>query len=343
MKRLLASVLVCVLLYSPFSTAQDSGVFEASNTPIADFVAWGSRQLGKPIVLGLGVSGTVTFSAPSLSPDEYPSFFNSVLRSHGYEVNHRDGVYVVSPRSDTVTVIEPPVVKLYRLDHVRNTKVVPLLTSTLDATKTQHVNDAPVSNTSVEILPTSNALIVSASTEQLEQIDLLLSGIDRPQRQVFIEAIITETAFDDNREIGVNMEAAFKKAGFITNTVIPDIATDNLIMFESGDFSALVKAVTTNERTKLLSRPNMLIMDRERGYITVGQNVPFITSNEVTDGGNTIQQIERQDVGVSLEVTPHVIGDEIILTIAQESQSVTNSTIAADIITNKRTLQTVVK
>ncbi len=63
----------------------------------------------------------------------------------------------------------------------------------------------------------------------------------------------------------------------------------------------------------------------------------------MTDGGNTIQQIERKDVGVSLDVIPHIMGEDVILQIAQESQSVTNSTAAADIITNKRTLQTVVK
>ncbi|MEZ9171306.1 hypothetical protein AB4122_07570 [Vibrio cyclitrophicus] len=107
--------------------------------------------------------------------------------------------------------------------------------------------------------------------------------------------------------------------------------------------SALVKAVQSSEDTELLSRPNMLIMDREKGYITVGQNVPFLTSSEVTDGGNTIQRIERQDVGVSLEVVPHVLGDDVVLIINQESSSVTNSAIASDIMTNKRTLQTVVK
>lgn len=101
--------------------------------------------------------------------------------------------------------------------------------------------------------------------------------------------------------------------------------------------------MSKNQNTKLLSRPNMFIMDRERGYITVGQNVPFLTSSEVTDGGNRVQQIERKDVGVSLEVVPHVIGDHVVLQIMQKSDSVTDSSIASDIITNTRTLQTVVK
>ncbi|MGO2310379.1 MULTISPECIES: hypothetical protein [Vibrio] len=100
-------------------------------------------------------------------------------------------------------------------------------------------------------------------------------------------------------EIVINLSLALDKAGFVTNTTVVDLLTDNAAIFTGGDFNALVKAVTTDQNTELLSRPNMLIMDRERGYITVGQNVPFLTSTEVTDGGNVIQQIERQDVGAS--------------------------------------------
>ena len=83
-------------------------------------------------------------------------------------------------------------------------------------------------------------------------------------------------------------------------------------------------------------------MDRERGYITVGQNVPFLVSTETTDGGNTVQSIKRKDVGVSLTVTPHILRDMVVLQITQESRSVSDSTIASDIITNKRTLSTTV-
>ncbi len=87
----------------------------------------------------------------------------------------------------------------------------------------------------------------------------------------------------------------------------------------------------------------MLITDREQGYITVGQNVPFLVSSEVTDGGNTIQKIERQNVGVSLRVTPHIIGDTVLMNINQTSSSVSNSDIASDIITNNRQIQTVIQ
>ncbi|MEC6823614.1 hypothetical protein VXS02_09245 [Photobacterium piscicola] len=71
--------------------------------------------------------------------------------------------------------------------------------------------------------------------------------------------------------------------------------------------------------------------------------MPFLVSSEVTDGGNTIQKIERQNVGVSLRVTPHIIGDTVLMNINQTSSSVSNSDIASDIITNNRQIQTVIQ
>ncbi|MEZ9582636.1 type II secretory pathway protein [Vibrio cyclitrophicus] len=323
--------------------ASAPAVFESRDTPIAEFVSWFATYTGQTVVLGQGVTGKVSFTAPELKQSEYASFFDSVLRSHGYELGYSNGVYTVSVDTDTFLPTEPPVVKLYRFQNVRNTKVTELVNSMLRATQAQTTQKESNSNYDVQILPTTNSIIVTGSPDQITKIDALIAGIDRPQKQVFIEAIITETLIDDSEEFGVNLELALDNAGFITQPIAIDKAVDNLLFYDSGDFSALVKAVQSSEDTELLSRPNMLIMDREKGYITVGQNVPFLTSSEVTDGGNTIQRIERQDVGVSLEVVPHVLGDDVVLIINQESSSVTNSAIASDIITNKRTLQTVVK
>lgn len=338
-----SGVILLFLLIPLAAFANELTKFETANTPIAEFVSWFATQSGQTIVLGQGVSGSVSFTAPDLKSSEYPAFFNSVLRSHGYQLVKKNSVYVVQLATDAVTQLAPVYVKLYRLEHVRNTKVVDLISSMLAATQNQAIKEQPVQNYNVEVLPTTNALIITGTEQQLAKIDALMKGIDKPQRQVFIEAIITESSVDKSHEVGVNLNAAFKHAGFITNTTIASLMSDNVLVYERGNSSALVKAIDSNENAELLSRPQMLIMDRESGYITVGQNVPFITSTEVTDGGNTINTIERQDVGVSLNVKPHVMGDYVVLEIEQESQSVTNSTQAADIIINKRTLKTVAK
>ncbi|WP_459656944.1 secretin N-terminal domain-containing protein [Vibrio rotiferianus] len=330
-------------LLSPLALASSSAPFEAKDTPIADFASWFSTQTGLTVVLGHGVTGEVSFTAPELNEKDYPTFFLSVLRAHGYELSHDHGIYTIVVDANKVETIEPSFVKLYKLNHVRNTKIVDLMSSMLEATQTQTLEQKSLKNFKVEVLPTTNSIIVTGTRTQLEKIDALIEGIDQLQRQVFIEAIITESVLGDSQEVGVNMSLALGEAGFISQPTAIKKAVDNILFYEGGDFNALIKAVTKNQNTKLLSRPNMFIMDRERGYITVGQNVPFLTSTEVTDGGKQIQQIERKDVGVSLDVTPHVMGNHVVLQITQKSDSVTDSSIASDIITNTRTLQTVVK
>ncbi|WP_068717614.1 secretin N-terminal domain-containing protein [Vibrio tritonius] len=352
MKSLIAKTLLAALLVpccitpalaieakSPFEQQQ---VFEANDTPIGDFVAWYAKQTGLKVLLAQGVTGTVSFTAPHLLPAEYPAFFESVLRSHGYLIEKDGDSYVVRVNADAYNTIKPSDVRLYHLNYVRNTKVVDLISSALKATNTQMVKDKKLDNYMVQVLPSTNAIIVSGTPEQLEKIELILSGIDKPQRQVYIEAAITETEMRGSDELGINLTGALGDAGFSTATTSSNRVTDNLFIFQGGNFSSLIKAVTTNKNTKLLSTPNILIMDRERGYITVGQNVPFLVSKEITDGGNTVQSIERKDVGVSLSVTPHVLGDMVVLQITQEPSSVSDSTLAADIITNTRTLSTVV-
>ncbi|ENY6169536.1 secretin N-terminal domain-containing protein [Vibrio fluvialis] len=346
MCKLIAKLTLLAALILPAITvpafADDLPVFESTNTPIAEFVSWYSRQTGLKILLGQGVTGSVSFTAPNLLPAEYPDFFDSVLRSHGYVIEKDGGAYVIKVSPEAVQPITPSVVRLYRFNYVRNTKVVDLIASALRATNTQMIKDKPLDNYMVQVLPSTNAIIVSGTPDQLAEIEVIINGIDVRQRQVFIEAVITETELGGSQEIGLNLQAAFDNAGFVTNLVTASKLKDNLFIFEGGDFNALVKAVTTNKDTKLLSTPNILIMDRERGYLTVGQNVPFLVSSEVTSGGNAVQRIERKDVGVSLEVTPHVLGGDVVLVINQESSSVTDSTVATDIITNKRTLTTTV-
>jgi general secretion pathway protein D len=82
----------------------------------------------------------------------------------------------------------------------------------------------------------------------------------------------------------------------------------------------------------------------------VGQEVPFITgsfTNTGTANGaqNPFQTIERQNVGITLTVTPQVNeGDSVVLDIEQEVNSLTGATLtsaaAADLITNERKIQT---
>ena len=102
--------------------------------------------------------------------------------------------------------------------------------------------------------------------------------------------------------------------------------------------------------TNILSTPTLVTVNNEEASIVVGQNVPFITgqfSNTSPTGGSTnptnpFQTIERQDVGITLKVTPQInVGNTIKLKIEQEVSSLSSSSLgASDLITNKRQIST---
>lgn len=120
----------------------------------------------------------------------------------------------------------------------------------------------------------------------------------------------------------------------------------------SGDneFLVLISALQKQTDANILSTPSLLTSDNHTATINVGQNVPFVTgsfSNPGTGGGsggaNPFQTIQRENVGIMLEVTPHINeGNSVVMEIKQEVSSIAGNTSvsASDLITNKRTIET---
>jgi general secretion pathway protein D len=120
----------------------------------------------------------------------------------------------------------------------------------------------------------------------------------------------------------------------------------------SGDLTmtAIVNALKTHSNANILSTPSLLTLDNQEAYITVGQKVPFITGSFTNTGSNNgasnpFQTIERENVGVTLSVTPHINeGDSVVLDIEQEVSNVlvgaSQISDAADLVTSERKIQT---
>lgn len=111
------------------------------------------------------------------------------------------------------------------------------------------------------------------------------------------------------------------------------------------DFNVVLKALQTDSKSNILSTPTLLTLDNTEASFTVGQSVPFVTgsfSNTGTGVGSPFQTIQREDVGITLKVTPQINeGDKVVLEIEQEISSVNDSANgASDIVTNQRKLNT---
>ncbi len=218
-----------------------------------------------------------------------------------------------------------------------------------------------------------NALVVRAEPSMMKEIEQVIEQLDIRRAQVLIEAAIVEISDSLSRQLGVQLVAGdisgesgpvgftnFNNVGLSAASVLQAIAAGSTSVNiaadiaaigigeqkTSGAWGALIQALAGSGQANLLSTPSIITMDNQQSEIVVGQNVPFRTGQTATgtDGTtNPFTTIERQDVGLTLRVTPSISdGDLVRLEIEQESSTISNSAVAgaADLVTNKRQIKT---
>ncbi len=215
---------------------------------------------------------------------------------------------------------------------------------------------------------TSNALVITAPASVYPSLRAVIQQLDIRRAQVHIEAIIAEVSVDTSNELGVQwlidggngdkpvLSTQFSTSGSTIASVASGIIPDGLalglgqISDSSLSFVTLIRALSGDSETNLLSTPSIVTLDNQEAEIVVGQNVPFVTGETSTTGSsvdvtNPFRTIERQDIGVSLKVKPQINeGNTITMEIEQEVSNISGSaTGAVDIVTNKRSIKTTVQ
>ncbi len=112
----------------------------------------------------------------------------------------------------------------------------------------------------------------------------------------------------------------------------------------TGDFGALVQAISSDTNSNVLSTPSITTLDNQEANFIVGDEVPVITgSTASSNNSNPFQTVERKEVGVKLKVTPQINegGSTVKLTIEQEVSGVNGNT-GVDISFSTRRLTTTV-
>ncbi|MFV0277715.1 MAG: type II secretion system secretin GspD, partial [Parahaliea sp.] len=243
------------------------------------------------------------------------------------------------------------------------------------------------STSTIEADVGTNSLIITADTDEMAAIEAVIQRLDIRRAQVLVEAIIVEMELTDGQDLGLQWLFANDSGAYGGNVTANDNRLTNIggaILGDSdsgstttGDFNVgalaaalagsdgltlgwgtvgddlsmtvILNALKKQSNANILSTPSLLTLDNQEAYITVGQNVPFVTGSYTNTGSgdgvtNPFQTVERENVGITLTVTPHVNeGDSVVLDIAQEVSSLSNTAAslnASDIITNERKLQT---
>lgn len=236
----------------------------------------------------------------------------------------------------------------------------------------------------------TNSLIIVASMKDYMSLMKVIKKLDKPRRQVFVEATILEVALTKHRELGLSFHGGLPvgsgdnqslllggnnatKSIFLDPASLmglavglrgPELQNAESLLGIPGisfpSFGVFFQALQSNNDVNILSSPHLLTTDNEEAEISVGENVPFQSSISGVPGigamgaaGSTgtsalggympFQSIQRQDVALTLKITPHINeSDYVRLEIDQEINEVKSIDPVVGPTTTKRKVKTVV-
>lgn len=309
-----------------------------------------------------------TPGAPTLAADERT---NSILLSG-------DNTAKVRIRG-LVAHLDTPIegtgnTRVVYLHYANAEEIAPILqgVSEFEATETGGASTGSTGRDDINIQAdaTNNALIITAPPAQFDSLRRVISQLDVRRAQVLVEAVIAEVSNDLTKELGVEGfllpsgdDPTGPAAASINSGNILSLLTDGISSGASlagqglslggadldgnTQWGILLRALEGDASTNILSTPTLVTLDNEEAEIVVAQNVPFITGQFTNTGSGTdsavnpFQTIERQDVGLTLRITPQINeGNSVRLKIETESSSISGSSVASDLITNERRIST---
>jgi general secretion pathway protein D len=180
----------------------------------------------------------------------------------------------------------------------------------------------------------TNSLIITASAEEYAVLEGVIQQLDIPRRMVYLEALIMEVDTDKQFDVGVQWaaggifddETGIFATGFSGPNgydLLPGISGSDPSLapgfsfgiikqgIKIGDVTfpnigAVLKAYKTDSAINIISTPQILTTDNKKAEISVGENVPYITSRNTTASNQDYTQYEYKDVATKLGIVPHI-------------------------------------
>lgn len=263
--------------------------------------------------------------------------------------------------------------QVIKLKYSEADALVPILETLANKSNNKEGENSGSQKATIQAHKETNSLVINASPTVFRNLLNAIEQLDVKRPQVLVEAIIVEITIDHTKEVGFQWQGVLNQLnggeGIIGGTNY-GVVGNILNQFDSegnptgalnnganvgyvhldGDgnpqIGALLTALAANSNNNILSTPSIVTLNNKLAKLSAGQEVPFLTGQFSNTGANEgsanpFSTIERKDIGVSLEVTPHIYeGNQIVLDIVQEISSLAASATSVDVITNKKTINT---
>ena len=281
------------------------------------------RQLTEPadvdLILSPEVTGKVTVKLTDVPLEEA---LTNILATHGYGYIRGENLIRIVPINE---IIERPEMLMSRIYRIAYTDV-----GEVEAALKKFISKQG----SLSSNPSTSNIIVTDVESKIKAIDTFISEVDRITPQILVEARIYDITSKDRLDLGIEWAggrnttiasavgsnpSAGRKDPFIiggfsgaTGKTSNTSGSLRLGWFNAGiDIDTMLKAQQENINAKLLANPRILVLDNESALIKIISEIPYQELTE-SSGGGSIGTTNFREVGVELEVIPHLTRDKMI-------------------------------
>ncbi len=206
---------------------------------------------------------------------------------------------------------------------------------------------------------TQNAIVARGTPDTMAIIEKLLHDLDRPKAEVLIDVMVWEVSKSKVTNLGMALQGSnilsvapnsttstsstSGTTSTSSSTTASGLSLSRIGKLSTNDFtltlpSAVAQALLTDSNSKLLQNPQVRVTDGGKGSLKIGQKIPYVSgslNSAVATPGSipyATTQFQQIDVGVNIDVEPHVNGpDDISMHIKVEISNVVNTTTIAGV------------
>ncbi|HAV61107.1 MAG TPA: hypothetical protein DCY13_01920 [Verrucomicrobiales bacterium] len=228
--------------------------------------------------------------------------------------------------------------------------------SSRGSTTRQYPNNTQVGDALITSDPQTRSLIIVTDDDTNENIKRVIEALDRPKPQVLINVVFLQVTHNNDLDFGVEGSFTHQASSTVDTSggtafgvaAAQAAAGGGFYRILSDDVDVTLRALQTEGKTEILSRPSILARNNQQATITVGQRVPFITNSRITDQGQTINTLQYEDIGIILRVTPFISSDNMVeMIVSPEISALSDRTVpisdtVSSPVIDKRAADTVV-
>lgn len=306
-------------------------------------------------------SRSVTINLNDRTDKQVLQLTKQIIESSGFDVVLANGVYQISKHvvADSpdlepfyytakyrdVQYLTDMVSSIFKVGKFTFNRALPNPQSSSDRTKPEQMSK-PVQDTGnsaySQISKPFDAFIFNGTKQEIELLKKLLVQLDTPENQVQITAYLYEVSNTDSNSSSFTLAA--NVLGGIFKLNLAGQVISNSLSFTSDNFQAGISALAADTRFNVISSPQILVKNRQKGSFSVGADVPILGQVSYQNNGQPVQAVEYKPSGVILDLTPTFHDENIELTIHHQISNFVQTTtgVNASPTLIKRELNTVV-